>query len=129
MVWCVENTETYIILDIDTLPAGNPLITPIEATLENATTALLHHIEAAGDGPVTVWTFKWPQSWSFSVGNLVLVGSAASTHEHQLTWSVLDAAFMAFWDYMQHRGYGTGKFRIYYGELLVGNGSLRQGHG
>lgn len=43
-----------------------------------------------------------------------------------LTWSALDGAFMAFWDYMQHRGYGLGQFRIYYGLQFVGKGALRE---
>lgn len=57
---------------------------------------------------------------------VVLVGHAVSGGKG-LTWSVLDGAFLALWDYMQYEGYGLGQFRIYYGaEGQVGRGALRQ---
>ncbi|KAA6414491.1 MAG: hypothetical protein FRX48_01240 [Lasallia pustulata] len=127
IVWCLENTTIYIILDMDVLPVGTTLGPTIQAALENATTTLLHRVETQGDGVVTSWVFRWPPSSDPSPHSLVLVGRTANTHERQLTWSALDGAFMAFWDYVQHEGVGFGQFGIYYEEWLVGRGALRQG--
>lgn len=44
-----------------------------------------------------------------------------------LNWTVLEGAFLAFWDYLQYKGFGYGQFRIFAGEGQVGRGALRQG--
>lgn len=50
--------------------------------------------------------------------------TVSDANGHQVTWGVLGAAVVALRGFMQERGYGRVRFRIFDGENRVGTGEL-----
>lgn len=78
------------------------------------------HIHELGDSVIARGRFEMgdPSGVALRTWNI---------NNHQQTWGTLWEALDALRDYMQTYGYAGGRFGIYDGENLVGQGILRGG--
>ena len=79
------------------------------------------HIERLGDGVIQALS----NGRIFSLGEHSLGLTVFNANNHQTTWGVLAAAFLALVDYMANQGtYYAAAFTIFDGKNEVGTGSI-----
>lgn len=113
MVWCVQNSKTYIVIELGRLVAGES----VPSTISIAYNVIKSHVSASGDGPVHNGRYSM-------VGFGGVAVNAWNANNHQLSWGVLSAALTAVLDYMRIFGNGATTFNIFDGSNMVGQGTV-----
>ena len=113
-VWCVPNTQTYVVLTTSVAIAGDLL----QSLLTGCINIVEHRIETVGDGLLNNGVFDYMSTTSG------LAFQAWNADNHQTTFGVLGAAITAVLDCMATNGFGGANFHIYDGQNLVGLGRV-----
>ena len=111
---CAPGTQTYVQVRM----LGTAAVPIVDSILNAGYTIAMAHIhaqadEVIGNGGFYVWC---------STQGLTL--RTWNTNNHQMTFGVVGAAFLALRTYMDFRTYGPAKFKIFDGPNEVGAGTL-----
>lgn len=118
IVWCIKDTETYLILNPGTPLPSNTVVT----ILKGAERAVTEWIASRGDGMLQNGRFTW-----YGRAQSRIVFQVQNANNHQVMYGVLLTALTGMETYMWRLGYGCVDFKLYDGWNQVGQGSLAYG--